>query len=524
MSRYFVLLVVYLLGCTALTKPVAKSLPVLTPPEDGGPPWRELVSEHFVLRTDRGEGDAREALTTLEQSYVALRDIGFAGTRLAGKQVNVVHFARKQDYLQFAPPGAGGYFLPHMPNERRPEPTVVVWGDLDAAQRATFQHELAHMFVGASLGAMPTWLNEGLAQYYETLLLEDGYAYVGRPIMDKRAWRRAQWGNRDGILLVPIGQVPSVKQLTRMDLAAFHAQEGGPGFSTEQRRRRKVNYLGAFGLVHMLLQDGKYQPVFDAYMSYISQDLSSAYSAWDRVLSWIDVDEMEGDFREHLLAEETIVLRTPHTPVAVVPSSVRVMPPADVHVLWARLRPWTSTGAQLAEKDLGRARQMAPGSPEVTFQKGLFLLVTKGAEAAAPEIQRALAMRPRDPRYLAAALDVSLRLDKNAETKTEYRALVVRLAKESRDAFDLVRVAMHYVNTTQWARAHETALRATRIDPTCADCFEVLGIVLYVEQRYADALHVTEIASSLLHEQDIEGIKALGARCDELRKHARSAR
>ena len=79
-------------------------------------------------------------------------------------------------------------------------------------------------------------------------------------------------------------------------------------------------------------------------------------------------------------------------------------------------------------------------------------------------------------------------------------------------------------HSKQWARAHETAVRATRIDPTCADCFEVLGIVLYVEQRYADALHVTEIASSLLHEQDIEGIKALGARCDELRKHARSAR
>src|SRR5258708_2945470 len=47
----------------------------LSCPRHGGPPWSELLSPHFRLRTDLGEKDARTLLQKSEQIYAAFEDL-----------------------------------------------------------------------------------------------------------------------------------------------------------------------------------------------------------------------------------------------------------------------------------------------------------------------------------------------------------------------------------------------------------------------------------------------------------------
>lgn len=69
--------ILFILGLLFLTS-CGNLLPVLTPPEAGGPPWRVLTSHHVILYTDRDEAGAKETLGDVERTYVALRDIAFS--------------------------------------------------------------------------------------------------------------------------------------------------------------------------------------------------------------------------------------------------------------------------------------------------------------------------------------------------------------------------------------------------------------------------------------------------------------
>lgn len=44
-------------------------------------------------------------------------------------------------------------------------------------------HELVHVFVAENMPGTPTWLDEGLAEYYSTLEYADGQVTLGRPLM-----------------------------------------------------------------------------------------------------------------------------------------------------------------------------------------------------------------------------------------------------------------------------------------------------------------------------------------------------
>ncbi len=47
------------------------------------------------------------------------------------------------------------------------------WSDVEGLGRG-LTHELTHRFVHFYLPGAPRWLNEGLAKYYSTMVIEDG--------------------------------------------------------------------------------------------------------------------------------------------------------------------------------------------------------------------------------------------------------------------------------------------------------------------------------------------------------------
>jgi len=501
-----------LTGCTQIQPP-------LTPPEAGGAPWRELVSKHVILRTDRGEDDAKEALVDLEQTYGALHDVGFPQLDVAGSRIVVVHFDRQRDFERLEPANMAGIFSPRLPNDLYPEPTMIVWGKLDAAARTTLQHELTHMFARSSLGQMPTWFNEGLAEYYETLAIEDGFAYIGRPLQTKRAWASSSWTTkRNGAFMttyVPIGYVPEVEKLTAMDPGAFYVwSDKGRQPTIDEVRQQTGNYLGAFGLVHLILQDPKYQPRFDKLMDGIGKSMPFS-EAWTTAFQDADAAALETDYRQHLLNKfETMVLRTPLTLPKVEPERVRAMDPAEVHLIWARLRPFEGAELPAAQADVEAAKRLAPQNPEVLFVSAeLSLRLGKVSDAAA-DIEAALTARPDDERFLLAAAKISdarsasASPDSRAALQAKADKLTERLAKVASSGASLDYLASHAGAAGKPDEALAFAQRAVKADPTCAGCFATLGALFFARKDYVSAVRATQTALSLLpdgaRDEDLE--------------------
>jgi hypothetical protein len=79
----------------------------------------------------------------------------------------------------------------------------------------TLAHEGFHQFLGYELGLqVPTWLNEGMAQYFETSYVQNGRLQVG--LISKAKLRAAQY-------LIATGRAPSLGELIQMDRATFYA-------------------------------------------------------------------------------------------------------------------------------------------------------------------------------------------------------------------------------------------------------------------------------------------------------------
>src|SRR5262245_31620395 len=85
-------------------------------PDQGGPAWLRLESEHFVLYTDLGEPKARDAILTFERLLDAYTQLGWETTGKLPVKLDVVLFADRSDFEVFAGK-AGGFHARLMPFE-----------------------------------------------------------------------------------------------------------------------------------------------------------------------------------------------------------------------------------------------------------------------------------------------------------------------------------------------------------------------------------------------------------------------
>src|SRR6185503_3054 len=89
-------------------------------------------------------------------------------------------------FARYAPLTAGerpapvsGFFLSHPHGD-----FVVVSAAAEPEVRRVLYHEVLHHFVRHHLPEAPLWLNEGLAEFYSTLEVDHGEAWIGRQVVD----------------------------------------------------------------------------------------------------------------------------------------------------------------------------------------------------------------------------------------------------------------------------------------------------------------------------------------------------
>src|SRR4051812_17480171 len=125
--------------------------------------WLELQSEHFVLRTDLVEEQARKNLIDMEQVRTALLGAGWHGNREEKGRTIVVQLADRGEMEEFALKGLEGFATRNAFGER----LLVIHAGEDVFEQGLFKHELTHIISDGYLVSNPRWVAEGIACYLE---------------------------------------------------------------------------------------------------------------------------------------------------------------------------------------------------------------------------------------------------------------------------------------------------------------------------------------------------------------------
>lgn len=369
------------------------------PPADLGAPstsWVELQSKHFVMDSNLSERQAQEALATLERAYKTFDDVVFPPkhpTELP--RIHVVMFEKQGEYEEYAPKASGAYFIPALPGAVQPEETLVLYGApladpqwVRIVERPRL-HELAHRFIRRSLGSVPLWLNEGLADYYSTLRIESDNVAIGLPPA--------------GYSLT-YDKVPKIEELLDMDRATFYSGRAG---TVEGRALQRIHYVASWGLVHMLLNGpDEYRERAQGFLDAIAQHVP-VKAAFERAYAKIDRAKMDEDLKQYL---------SPNRPTYAAKRAQYVAPEPPP--------PEVARQLSLAEEQLLRAALTGPEDPR-------FELAIRAAAAAAPRAVKTRLARAHADR-IAGRLDEAERelamLESDAPNDEDVLFEVVRLA------------------------------------------------------------------------------------------------
>lgn len=127
--------------------------------------WRELTSDHFVLKTDLPSKAARALIAQLEFSRAGLLEAVLDGKDEPVQRVEVVAFATQQEYAPYAGENGALAFLDH----RRGGERIVIGPLQDHVRALDVSHELAHYFLFRRIPLQPPWYREGMAQFYASV-------------------------------------------------------------------------------------------------------------------------------------------------------------------------------------------------------------------------------------------------------------------------------------------------------------------------------------------------------------------
>jgi len=445
-------------------------------PARGGPAWRDLASDHFVIRTDLDVEEASRLLSRLERLRTAVLSALFDQAPSSRSGVEVVAFRTEAEYRAFAPPGVDAYYL----RSAGGPPRIVLSGRLDSRQRAMLAHELTHHYLSGLFVRQPRWFSEGLATLME-------------PVGDQT----------DGSL-VTIGQAPAPRlarlrnganRVTTRELLRW---EGGPTAD-----HPALDYYGASWLLVHFLAYRTPERFADLQRRLARGEAPDA--AWRGAFPAFDparpraLEGLDQSLETYLNAEaQTRTRQVPETWSR--PPEVRLIPPPEVHAI--RLALWSQgpdKGPTALRAEVGEALSEDPDHP-----LALQLRASLTGEPPLPLARRAVASHPDDPRawtFLAGALKG---VEHDEERLTAYRT-AAGLAEGNAAA--LHNLAVELLVQGRSGEALPVAREAVRLAPWSPPLLDGYAAVLADLGRCEQAVDAQQRALEVLSERSPEAAR-----------------
>lgn len=219
--------------------------------------WLQVRSKNFNLIGNASERDIRKVATKLEQFRETFRQLFNKSNLNSEIPTNVVVFKSAAAYKPFKPVRAdgkvdtyiAGYF---QPGEDANYITISAGGE-EAATYGTIFHEYVHFIINTNYGKseVPPWFNEGLAEYYQTFVIEeDQKVKLGLP-------------QSNHLFLLQQNKLIPLETLFKISNYALH--ENGD-------HSRSIFYAEAWALIHYLIQSGK----TDGLSKFLTLSMNSA--------------------------------------------------------------------------------------------------------------------------------------------------------------------------------------------------------------------------------------------------------
>jgi len=128
-------------------------------PAKGGPAWREITSDHFVLRSDLTEPRALAVVKTLEDTRTAILAGVWRGAPTSPERIQAIALSSLIEVAAYVGRDFAGVHI-----HRPPFPRMLVASDLESDRGIGVKHELAHHLSFELLPLQPAWFSEGQAQ------------------------------------------------------------------------------------------------------------------------------------------------------------------------------------------------------------------------------------------------------------------------------------------------------------------------------------------------------------------------
>jgi len=146
-------------------------------------PWIEISSPHFRLITNGGEGSGRHVARQFELIR-AVFESQFPGLRLQGNSPLLL-VAPRERYVASSveiPKTIAGMYIRSPGRDFAIVRLDVVGSDrIDPDLYATVYHEYVHTLLHSNFRVLPSWLDEGMAQFYGFTRFEGSQMYIGAP-------------------------------------------------------------------------------------------------------------------------------------------------------------------------------------------------------------------------------------------------------------------------------------------------------------------------------------------------------
>ncbi|MGI9068708.1 MAG: tetratricopeptide repeat protein [Pyrinomonadaceae bacterium] len=192
--------------------------------------WVSVRSKNFFLIGNASEKEIRQVATRLEQFREVFSRL-FSGANFTSPvPTTVIVFKNDKSYAPFKPnPNLAGYFQPGQ------DVNYITLTTETRAEQYPFNvifHEYTHLLVNNTSGNVPTWFNEGLAEYYSTSTVTDDQKFaLGNPISNH-------------VFLLRDKKMLPLRTLFQVDHKSPYYNE---------RDKQSVFYAQSWALVHYLI-------------------------------------------------------------------------------------------------------------------------------------------------------------------------------------------------------------------------------------------------------------------------------
>jgi TonB family protein len=318
--------------------------------------WVQVSSDTYIVKSSAGEERAKRVLKELEDFHQLVGStLVFRNTELPELPIEVLLIGDEETLKELAPEYNGrkipvaGYFQAGMDRD-----FIVLSGRVfpDTLTSVVY-HELTHYFLRRGLKVRPTWLNEGLAEYFATAEIRDDEVSLGAVSQDR-------------LQLLKTSSMLSLKEFFAVDSSSPHYNESS---------KSSVFYAQAWAFLHYLMH-GEHSARFKQYLTALQKGETD-------LLAYLKVSERDLDqsFQNYV---RNFIQRSNRTTVKIAGEEwdmhIESIPDTDAQMSIAEI--FLANGkVQEARNHLEILATQAPDSTRVSYYRGILARIANDPAA-----------------------------------------------------------------------------------------------------------------------------------------------